>query len=128
MTEIQSPSRQISSAGAARGAAKTVLATTGLLGAFGVAACCALPIALAAIGLGSSALLGVAQVVGPYQHAVLVGAVVCLATAGGLLWRQRRAHDCGAACRRPVLDHVSMLTIGFAVLLLALTFWLELPR
>lgn len=106
-----------------------MLATTGLLGAFGVAACCALPVALAAIGLGSTALLGIAVAVGPYQLAVLAGALACLLAAGLMLWRQRRTRACraGTACAHPILNRVSTLAIGFAVLLLALTFWLEPP-
>lgn len=110
-------------------AAKTALATGALLAAFGVASCCAVPVALAALGIGSAGLFAIAALVGPYQLHALAAAVVCLLGAGALMWRQRRARACGAAGPRrwPILDRMTQLALVLASGLLALTFWMEPP-
>ena len=115
-----------------RDMAKSALATGGLLAAFGVASCCALPVLLGVLGLGSASLFGmfgIALLVGPYQRYVLVGAVICLLGAGWTIRRQRQARACiaGAACERPLLDWLSKIAVALAVGLLALTFWIEPP-
>lgn len=112
-----------------RDTAKTALAATGLLAAFGVAACCALPVALGAVGLGSAGLFAVATLVGPYQLPALAAAVVSLSGAGLIMWRQRRLRACGSvgACSRPAIDWSSKLAVALGVGLLALTFWIEPP-
>src|SRR5262245_55269447 len=101
---------------AGHAAAKTTLATGALLAAFGVASCCALPVALGVLGIGSAGLLGIAAMVGPYQLPVFVAAVICLFGAALLTWRQRRARACGAArpCRRPILDRITYVAVVLA--------------
>jgi mercuric ion transport protein len=112
-----------------RDAAKSSLAAGALLAAFGVASCCALPMALAMFGTGSAALVGIGVVVGPYQVEVLAVAVVCLFATALIMLRQRRARACSSAdtCPRPLLDRVTKVAIALAIALLALTFWLEPP-
>src|SRR6266545_6098146 len=74
-----------------------LLATGGFAAAFGAAACCALPVLLGSVGLGSAWLAAVAWVAAPYRIALLAIAVVCLASGGGvLLWRRRRMAACAA--------------------------------
>src|SRR5260221_1377613 len=92
--------------GAAHDAAKTVLAAGGLLAAFGVASCCALPIALSLLGISAASLVGVGYLAAQYQTALFYGAAVCLGAAALVMWRQGRARACtpGAACARPALD------------------------
>lgn len=110
-------------------AAKTTLAAGSLLAAFGVAACCALPVALGAFGIGSAALFGIAALVGPYQVYVLAVAVLCLLGAGLVMWHQRRARICATAgaCTRPALDRLTRVSLALALGLLALSFWIEPP-
>ena len=110
-------------------AATTILAAGAFLAAFGVASCCALPLALGALGIGSTALLAIAVMVGPYEIYVLAVAATCLIAAAVLLWRQRRARIRGVAspCRRSVLDHIGHVAIVLALGLIALTFWMEPP-
>lgn len=129
MTDFRTPPVPSPVSEAGRDTAKTTLATAALVAAFGVASCCALPVALAALGIGSAALLGIAVLVGPYQIHMLSAALVCLAGAAFILWRQRRARACGAAgqCTRPALDWISHIAIALALGLLALTFWMEPP-
>lgn len=114
---------------AGRDAAKITLATGALLAAIGVASCCALPVALAALGIGSAGLFAIAALVGPYQLHALAAAVICLLGAAVLMWRQRRAQACGAAgpSRRLILDRVTQVALVLAFGLLALTFWMEPP-
>jgi mercuric ion transport protein len=108
---------------------KTTLAAGGLLAAFGAASCCALPLALASLGIGSTAFLGLALVFGPYQRLLLIAAGVCIVLAIGLMWRQRRARACmGSAARsNPTLAHIANGTTLVALVLLALTLWLAPP-
>lgn len=129
MTDFHNTRASTPPAEAGRDAAKTTLATGALLAAFGVASCCALPVALAALGIGSAGLFAIAALVGPYQLHVLAAAVVCLLGAAALMWRQRRARACGAAGPRgrPILDFITQAALVLAFGLLALTFWMEPP-
>lgn len=114
----------------ARGdAAKTVFSAGGLLAAFGVASCCALPIALSLLGVSAASLLGVGYLAAQYQRELLYAAVICVAAAGVIMWRQRRARACspGISCAHPMLDWGSRIALVLAVGLLALTFWIEPP-
>ena len=63
----------------------------GLAAAFGLASCCALPILLTTLGLGTAWLGAVATMAAPHR-AVLTG-IGALSLLGGaaLLWRQQRA-------------------------------------
>lgn len=114
---------------AGRDTAKTVFAAGGLLAAFGVASCCALPIALSLLGISAVSLVGVGYLAAQYQQELLYGAVACLGAAAFVMWRQRRARHCtpGAACARPTVDWGSKIALLLAVGLLALTFWIEPP-
>jgi len=128
MTQIKSP-RSPATPESGRDAAKTVLTAGGLLAAFGVASCCALPVALSLLGISAASLLGIGYLAAQYQTELFYGAVICLAAAGFVMWRQRRARVCatGAVCVRPALDWGSKIAFGVAVVLLALTFWIEPP-
>lgn len=112
-----------------RDTAKTILAAGGLLAAFGVASCCALPVALSLLGISAASLVGVGYLAAHYQRELLYGAVVCLGAAGFIMWTQRQARFCtpGATCARPMMDWGSKIAILLAVGLLALTFWIEPP-
>jgi mercuric ion transport protein len=112
-----------------RDAAKTIFAVGGLLAAFAVASCCALPIALSLLGVGAAWLLGIGFLAAQYQQPLFYGAVVLLLAAAFVMWRQRRALACrpGTTCARPALDWASKIGLLLAVGFLALTFWIEPP-
>ena len=114
---------------AGRDTAKTVLAAGGLLAAFGVASCCALPIALSLLGISAASLVGVGYLAAQYQQELFFSAVICLGAAAFVMWRQRQARLCtpGAACARPTVDWGSKIALVMAVGLLVLTFWIEPP-
>lgn len=108
---------------------KTVLAAGGMLAAFGVASCCALPITLSLLGISAASLVGVGYVAAQFQQELFYAAVVCLSAAGWVMWRQRQAPACasGAACSRPVAGWMSLTAFGLGLVLLALTFWYAPP-
>lgn len=108
------------------------LAAGGLLAAFGVASCCALPIALSTLGIGAASLIGVGYLAAQYQPELFYVAVGCLVGAGCLAYRQGRARASGACASgsprgRLIAGWTSSVAIFLAVALLALTFWYEPP-
>lgn len=129
MTQIKTLSRSPAPSESGQDAAKTVLAAGGLLAAFGVASCCALPIALSLLGISAASLVGVGYLAAQYQTELFYGAVICLAAAAFIMWRQHRARVCASAavCARPALDWTSKIALVAAIGLLALTFWIEPP-
>lgn len=118
-----------SSADVGRDSAKTTLAIGGLLASFGVASCCALPIALSFLGIGAASLAGIGVLAAPYQRELFLLAVVFLGATGVVSWRQQRVRACmpGSACTRPVVNWITWSAAVVAVALLALAWWIESP-
>ena len=103
-----------------------LLAAGGLAAAFGAASCCALPLLLGSLGLGTAWLFTVAWFAAPHRLALLTVAVICLAAGGGaLLWRRRRvAAACapGAACGSPVITGLVTCVLSLGAVLVVLGF------
>lgn len=100
-----------------------LLTLGGLGAAFGLAACCALPLLLASLGLSSAWLGGVASISAPYRTPLLAFGALALAGGAVLLWRQQRhAGTCGpkGACTPPAVRVATLvgLIVG-AILLVA---------
>jgi mercuric ion transport protein len=118
--------------GAGGDGARTVIAASGLLAAFGVASCCALPIGLSMLGIGAASLVGIGFAAAPYQRELLWLAILCLAAVGVLSWRRWQARASGS-CAMPrtrfqtLASIVTLASVGSAVALIALTFWIEGP-
>lgn len=112
-----------------RDTAKAAFAAGGLLAAFGVASCCALPMALSLLGIGAASLIGIGYLAAQYEQELLYAALALLGAAAFVMWRQRQARlrAPGAACARPALDWGSKIAIVAAIGLLALTFWIDPP-
>ena len=110
-------------------AAKTTLAAGGLLAAFGVASCCALPIVLSVLGISAASLTGVGFLAAQYQRELFLLAIFFVGAAGFVMWRQRRARTCarGGSCSRPVVDWIAGIATVKAVALLALAWWIDPP-
>ncbi|MGO8916761.1 MAG: mercuric transporter MerT family protein [Stellaceae bacterium] len=99
-----------------RGTGAVLLTLGGLVAAFGVASCCALPLFLTTLGLGSAWLGGVGVLAAPHRALLLGGGALCLAAAGVLLWRQQRAAvTCapGTVCAPPAIR--VMILIGLLI-------------
>lgn len=71
-----------------------VLIVGGVVSAFGVAACCALPILLATAGIGTAWLTGIAMVSLPYRNTLMIVSLVSLIVSAALLWRMQRTAAC----------------------------------
>src|SRR5258706_16207383 len=72
-----------------------LLAAGGVAAAFGAASCCALPLLLGSLGLGTAWLVTVAWLAAPHRIVLLAIAIVCLAGGGGvMLWRRHRLAVC----------------------------------
>ena len=74
-----------------KGIGAVSLVLGGIVAAFGVAACCALPIVLASAGLGAAWLGGIGAAAAPYRTPLLIVAALCLSGGAALLLRQQRA-------------------------------------
>ena len=74
----------------------------GVGAAFGAAACCALPILLGSLGVGTAWLFGIARIAAPHRLALLGMAAALLAGGAWALWEQSRK-PCAADgwCARP---------------------------
>ena len=98
---------QAASAGGDRGAA--VLGTAASFGAlFSATACCVLPLALGAIGLGAGSLATLV----PFHWPLTIIAVVAVAAAWLLYLRKRRACTRDARCAAPTRATFVMLCIS----------------
>lgn len=110
-------------------AAKTTLAAGGLLAAFGVASCCALPILLSVLGISAASLTGIGFLAAQYQRELFLLAMLFVGAAGLVMWRQRRARACapGGSCSRPVVDWIAGIATVKAIALLVLAWWINPP-
>lgn len=98
-----------------------MLMFSGIAAAFGVAACCALPILLTTAGLSAAWLGGIAAVTAPYRDFLLGLSALSLIGGAILLWRiQRAAASCGpdGVCTPPALRGLLLLGLVCGAILL----------
>lgn len=94
------------------------LTVGGVAAAFSVAACCALPILLGSIGLGTAWLFGVARVAAPHRLALLILAAASLVGGAWALANQYRTSCVSAGwCARPGVRRLTALSLGLGVVL-----------
>lgn len=99
------------------------LILAGSSAAFAVASCCALPLILSALGIGSAGLAGLALVAAPHRTTLLVIAAVCLGAAAVLLWHQGltvAACAAGGRYSHPAARIATMAGLGLGCVLLVL--------
>ncbi|MDK2757617.1 MAG: mercuric reductase [Blastomonas fulva] len=96
--------------------AAAVLTVGGIGAAFGVAACCALPILLATAGIGTAWLAGIASIAAPYRDIWIVISALSLLISAFLLWRaHQNAVSCGGvAASSPRWLRIT-LSVGLSV-------------
>jgi mercuric ion transport protein len=106
----------------ARDAGALLLAAGGLAAAFGAASCCALPLLLGSLGLGSAWLIGVAWIAAPHRLALLLAAMLCLVGAGGVFAWRRRVAACtpGMSCRHPATTALLVCIMSLGAVLAVL--------
>jgi len=78
---IQNKDSLLASSERGHDAVKTALAAGGLVAAFGVASCCALPVALSLLGISAASLVGIGYLAAQYQQELFYAAVICLGAA-----------------------------------------------
>ena len=101
--------------------ATTLLTFAGLSAAFGLAACCALPLLLISLGLSTAWLGGIASIAAPNRTLLLVFAALTLAGGAIFLWRQQRhAATCGpnGVCTPPAVRVLTLVGLIIGVVLL----------
>lgn len=97
-----------SGAGAERGVA-TASTLGGLAALFSAAACCVLPLAFAALGIGAGSLAAVV----PYHWSLTVAAGLAVAVGWALYIRRRRACTAGGSCAaRPTRTTFILLCVA----------------
>jgi mercuric ion transport protein len=109
----------------ARGTGALLLAAGGLAAAFGAASCCALPLLLGSLGLGTVWLVTVAWFVEPHRLALLAVAIICLGSGGAaLLWRRRHMAACApdVACGGQVVTALVTCVLSLGAVLVVLGF------
>jgi mercuric ion transport protein len=117
MNESQAPS----SGGQrpATGAGAVFLTASGFVAAFAVASCCALPIILSGLGIGTAWLFGFAALAAPHRTLLLGIGAVALGGAAVAMWRQRSAVcEPGAWCARPAVRLTTGIGLILGILLL----------
>ena len=121
MTEV-SPAEAGAPTPPPKASATGLLTVAGLVAAFGVAACCALPLLLISLGLSTAWLGAVASFAEPNRDLLLVFAALALAGGAFSLWRQQRhAARCspGGVCTPPAVRVLTVvgLLVGVALLI-----------
>ena len=102
------------------GAGAVVLAAGGLLAGLATASCCALPILLGTLGLGSAGLFHLAVIAAPHRTTLLIIGAAAIVAAAVLLWRQKtNVCEPGALCAKPGVRITTAigLVIGVALLI-----------
>ena len=101
------------------GAGAVVLAAGGVLAGLATASCCALPILLGTLGLGSAGLFRLAVIAAPHRTVLLVIGGAAIATAAVLLWRQKtEVCEPGALCAKPGVRITTAIGLVIGVVLL----------
>lgn len=124
MTDRTALVRELSTANEQGVAAVGTLASIAAL--FSAAACCVLPLALAALGIGAGGLAGFV----PFRWPLTIGAALAVAVGWGLYARKRRACAADVSCTAapPARTTVVMLSIAsLSVALSALWGFIEQP-
>ena len=118
---IEDTGKAAPQAAPARNVDALLLAAGGVAAAFGAASCCALPLLLGSLGLGSAWFVTVASIAAPHRLALLAAATGCLAAGGVLQWRRRRIAACETgACGSPVITAVVTCLLSLGAVLVAL--------
>jgi mercuric ion transport protein len=100
-----------------RAAFKTIMACGGIVSALAASACCAIPLALAAVGVGG-AWVGNLTALAPYQPIFVAVALAFLATGFVLVYRPATvACGDGSACATPRSGRLAKLGLWAASVL-----------
>lgn len=105
----------------ARSGGVIALAGSGAAAAFALAACCAIPILLAGMGIGASWLVPVVSATMPHTALLTLFSVVALAGSVFLVVRAGRICQPGDLCARPAFRWSVIVTAAIGAVLLMLS-------
>ena len=101
------------------GSGAFVFAVGGLLAGLATASCCALPILLGTLGVGSASLFRLAVVAAPHRTVLLIIGGLAIVIAAGMLLRQRtQVCEPGALCAKPAARVLTTAALFVGVALL----------
>lgn len=116
------------SAPAEAGGMRTLRLTAlgGILGAIAASSCCIAPVVLFSLGI-SGAWIGNLTALAPYQPYFIAATLICLGYGYWLVYR-RQSTACaeGAACARPLPNHIVNASLILATILVAGAIGLDL--
>lgn len=99
------------------------LVAGGIAASFGVASCCALPMLLASVGVGSAGLASIALAASPHRTLLLTIGALCLLAGAGLLIRQQVvAARCGPG--EPCVSRTARAATLVGLIVGAVLLWL----
>ena len=85
----------------AKSTGAVALVTGGIVSAFCLAACCAIPILLAGVGIGADWLMPVVSASQPYATILTVFSALALVASVVIVWRAPKHCEPGSLCARP---------------------------
>lgn len=103
------------------GSAPVIFTTAGVAAAFALASCCAIPLLLYTLGIGTTAWLTSLGIISIQYREILTWAAAAGLGAGGfMLWRQWRAKTCapGSLCARPWVRGLTAMALLLGVTML----------
>ena len=99
--------------------AMRLTALGGILGAIAASSCCIAPLVLFSLGI-SGAWIGNLTALAPYQPYFIAATLACLGYSYWLVYRRRRlACAEGAACARPLPNHIVKAGLILATIIVA---------
>ncbi|MGH6836575.1 MAG: mercuric transporter MerT family protein [Methylocella sp.] len=102
-----------------RATAMRLTAVGGILGAIAASSCCIAPLALFSLGI-SGAWIGNLTALAPYQPYFIAATLACLGYGYWLIYRRNKiACAEGAACARPLPNHIVKAGLALATILVA---------
>jgi mercuric ion transport protein len=99
-----------------------LIAVGGIFGALAASSCCIVPLILFSLGIGG-AWIGNLTALAPYKPIFVAGTAGLLGYGFYLVyWKLRRACAEGAACARPISNHLVQLALWIATVLVIAAF------
>ncbi len=99
-----------------------MIAVGGIFGALAASSCCIVPLILFSLGIGG-AWIGNLTALAPYKPIFVAGTAGLLGYGFYLVyWKLRRACAEGAACARPISNHLVQLALWIATVLVIAAF------
>ena len=105
----------------AKSSGAVALVTGGVVAAFCLAACCAIPLLLAGLGIGASWLMPVVFASQPYTTILTIFSALALVASVVLVWRAPKHCEPGSLCGRPLFRWTVTGAAVIGAILLALS-------